>query len=363
MRGRWVGVLALSALAACGGNDDDSGSSAPPPPPPPPRVSVGQPTTVTLAPTPSGGNAEASGIAIDFQVMAPGTYQCTAHGATGTEVRDAQMAILQGTNELARDSDSGDGYDAMIVQALTPGAYTVRVWEWQGRDASITVSCILAPAAPQNPTTIQIGAPVTVNVAAGQGPGGTVDLTLMVPTPGTIQCDATSTLDAQMSILQNGAVLQEDSDSGEGVNARIARALAPGAYVVRVWEWQHRPATITVTCAPPTVATNVAQLALGTPTTVTVAAGDGPVGQVHVGLTITQPGPYTCDATSEQDAQLVLLQNGAVLVEDSDSGAGVNARIGTDLQPGEYQLRVWEWLHRPTTVTVTCTAGLRPPEP
>ncbi len=362
MNRRWVFVLALLGIGACGGGDDEGGPPPPPPPPAAPSVSIGAPTTVTVAPMPAGGNAEASGISLDFNVAAPGNYQCTAHAVSGTEVRDGQMALLQGGAELTRDSDSGDGFDAMFTRELAPGAYTLRVWEWLGRDASITVSCVVAPAVPVNPTTIAVGVPVVVNVAAGEGPGSQVDLAFNVATPGTIQCDAVSPMDAQMAILQNGNVLQQDSDGGEGVNSRIARDFAPGAYVVRVWEWQHRATSITVTCAPPSVAANVATLTIGAPTTVPIAAGDGPVGQAHVGFTIAAPGPYTCDATSELDAQLVLLQNGAVLAEDSDSGPGTAARIARELQPGEYQLRLWEWLHRATSITVTCTPGMRAPE-
>ncbi|MBX3272484.1 MAG: hypothetical protein KF729_19655 [Sandaracinaceae bacterium] len=360
MERRLAWVLGLLVIGACGGGDDSSGPPPPPPPPPAPRVAIGSPATVTIAPAAQGAEPASAAVSIDFSVTAPGNYQCTAHGVGGGEVRDAELALLMGTNELARDSDSGEGYDAMITRQLDPGAYTLRVWEWRGRDASITVTCVPAPAAPANPSALLLGTPVTVEVPAGEGPAGQVELALSIPAESNYQCDATSSLDAQMALLQNGAVLVEDSDSGEGVNSRIVRVLAPGAYVVRVWEWQHRAAQITVTCAPAApvqMAADGALLPLGTALTVPVPAAEPPRGHVHLNLVITAGGTYTCDATSSNDAQMAIVQAGNVLAEDSDSGEGTNARITRELAPGAYQIRVWEWLHRETQITVTCRPG------
>ncbi|MCB9598436.1 MAG: hypothetical protein H6719_37325 [Sandaracinaceae bacterium] len=354
-------AIGLLLIGACGGGDDSNTPPPPPPPPAAPSVAIGVPATVTIAPMAAGGQADSMAVNLDFNVAAPGNYQCTAHGVQGTEVRDAQMKLFQNGAELAMDSDSGDGFDAMITRQLAPGAYSIRVWEWLGRDAQITVTCGLAPAVPVNPTVLTVGTPVNVNVAAAQGPAGQVDLNLVIAAPGNYQCDATSSMDAQMAILQNGATLQEDSDGGEGVNSRITRELAPGAYVVRVWEWQHREAQISVNCAPAVSAPVVADgglLVLGTPAAVNVPAGEGPAGQVHLNLVIAAPGQYTCDATdTSHDAQMAIVQGGNVIVEDSDSGEGTNSRITQTLAPGAYQIRVWEWLHRATQITVTCRQG------
>lgn len=103
-------------------------------------------------------------------------------------------------------------------------------------------------------------------------------------------------------------------------------------------------------------------LALGTPMTVNVPAGEGPAGQVHIGLTIAAPGAYTCDAVSTtHDAQMAIVQGANVIVQDSDSGEGTNSRITQTLQAGAYQVRVWEWLHRATQITVTCNAAVAAP--
>ncbi len=356
-RSSWV--LGLLLIGACGGGDDDS---APPPPPPPPVLSltVGTPLTVSVEPVPESVEAETGAAVINFNVAAPGNYRCTAHGTQGAQGRDAQMSIAFNGAELARDDDSGDGFDSMILRPLAAGMHTIRVWEWQRRDAQITVTCVVAPAAPANPTVLTAGAPATVTVQ--QGPQSRVELNFVVAAPANIQCDAVSTdRDAQLAIVQNGQILQEDSDSGAGFNARITRQLAPGAYVIRVWEWQGRPTQITVRCGPVVPATIVADngvLTLGAPATVNIPAGDGPAGHIHLNLAITAPGPYTCDAISDgHDAQMAIIEAGNVLAQDSDSGEGTNARLTRDLTPGAYQIRLWEWLHRETQITVTCRAG------
>lgn len=355
--------VAFLLAVGCGFGSSDE-EPAPAPPPPPPTLTLGAPTQVTVAAVAEGVDAESAAPPIRFTVPQAGRYQCTAHAQNGATALDAQMRILSNGQQLARDSDSGEGYDARITTELAPGTYDIRVSEWRRRAGLISVTCILAPSAPPAPAAIALGVPVTFAVVAGQGPGTQPELALTITTPGNIQCDAhaqdgATARDAQLALVQNGVVLQQDSDSGEGTDARLTRTLAPGLYHVRVWEWMHRAAALTVRCAPasapaPTVAAGT-PLTLGTPAAVAVPAGEGPAGQVALPLTITAPGRYQCDAHSgEHDAQMAIDQNGVELQQDSDSGEGRDSRIVRDLTPGTYQVRVWEWLHRATTVTVRC---------
>lgn len=75
-------------------------------------------------------------------------------------------------------------------------------------------------------------------------------------------------------------------------------------------------------------------------------------------LTLAAPTEVQIDAVSTNgtDAQLVLLSGESVLVEDGDSGDGVNARIVTFLAPGTYAVQVWEWHHNAMTATVAAMA-------
>lgn len=347
-------LLALCTLPACGGGDDDA--PAPPAPPPPPSLTVGAPTTVRYAAPAAGANAESAAIHLPLTIAAPGWFQCDAHADEAGAALDAQMAIFAGGAELARDSDSGDGFDARIVRELPAGTYDVRVWEWRSRPSSIRTTCVATTAPPPSATALTLGAPAVVNVVPGQGPGSQPELALNVTAPGHYQCDASAPgRDAQLAIVQNGQILQQDSDSGEGVNARITRELAPGLYQVRVWEWMHRDAAITVSCAPAAPPTIAGTLGMGVPSTVQVAAGEGPTGEAVLAMNVAAPGNYRCYAHADgADAQMSILQNGAVLQQDSDSGEGTDAQIVRQLAAGPYQVRVWEWLHRPATITVTC---------
>lgn len=357
-----VALISLALCAACGSSDSDD---TPPAATPPSLTIGGPPMTLQVAQVPEA-SAETGAQQLPLNIAQAGNYQCTAHAQQGAESLDAQMAFLQGPTELTRDSDSGEGVDAMVVRQLNPGTYTVKVWEWRGRAASINVSCAIAPPAlPTQP--LSIGAPGNVTVPAGEGPHAQGTFTLNVAAPGSYRCLASAPgLDAQMQLLQNDVEIASDSDSGGNFDAQIVRDLTPGTYTIRVWEWQHRPAPITVRCDPH-VAVPVAPatpLALGTPANVVVAGIDGPGGQTELDLAITSPGSYRCHAHAAQgptnlDAQMVILQNGAELAADSDSGGNNDAQITRELAPGAYRVRVWEWLHRPATITVTC--GLAPP--
>ncbi|MEZ4336003.1 MAG: hypothetical protein R3B82_05190 [Sandaracinaceae bacterium] len=347
-------LAALLVVPACGGGDDEA--PAPPAPPPPPSLTVGAPTTVRYMAPAQGANAESAAIHLPLTIPTTGWFQCDAHADEAGAALDAQMAIFSGGAELARDSDSGDGFDARIVRELPAGTYDVRVWEWRSRPSSIRTTCIVTTAPPPSAVALTLGMPAVANVVPGQGPGSQPELALTITTPGTYQCDASAPgRDAQLAIVQNGQILQQDSDSGEGVNARLTRELAPGVYQVRVWEWMHRDAAITVSCAPAAAPVLTGTLAMGAPSMVTVAAGEGPTGEANLALNIGASGNYRCYAHAEgADAQMSIVQNGVVLQTDSDSGEGTDAQIIRALTPGAYQVRVWEWLHRPATITVTC---------
>lgn len=364
------GAVSLFITVALGcGNGGGGSSSGGNQPAGPSAITIGQPANVQFAAV--TGNAETGASSLALNVATAGTYQCTAHAQQGAQSLDAQLAIFNGTTEVGRDSDSGEGVDALLSTQLQPGNYTVKVWEWMGRAATITVTCTPGPAIPPNPSSVAVGTPATVNVVAGEGPGSQVDLALGIAAAGRVECRAHAAgpdgggLDAQMKILQGANELAADSDSGGNFDALIARDFTPGAYIVRVWEWQHRAAAITVTCNPAAGIAQAGALALGTPSTVNVAAADGPAGQAEFDLNIEGEGSYQCRAHaagpdgSGLDGQMAILQNGAELASDSDSGGNYDALITRDLTAGQYKVRVWEWQHRAAAITVTC--GLAPP--
>jgi len=220
--------------------------------------------------------------------------------------------------------------------------------------AAPAVPAVPAPPAASPPGTLLPGAPPTaVEVAAVPG------VSFTVAAAGEYQIDGTGTPDVQLFLVQNGNVLQEDSDSGDGTNARLQTFLAPGTYEARVYEWHGRAlaAAAQVTALEPLPST--ATLTPGTPQLVQAPAGEmRRAASVEVTLEVRAAGNYRIDATSDpsRDAQLLIHRDGAVVAEDSDSGDANNAQITRQLEPGSYRLRVYDWMNRDAAITVTATA-------
>jgi hypothetical protein len=173
----------------------------------------------------------------------------------GMGTPDVQLLLLgTGDSVITSDSDSGAGTDAQIVAFLAPGTYEARVSEWRGRalDARIQVT-ELAAMTPAGALTA--GRPAAVAVPAGETRrAGSAEVTLEIATEGSYRIDATTAADSgrdpELLLHRDGAVVGEDSDSGDGTNAQLIRTLTPGTYRVRVRDWMNRDAAITVTLTP-----------------------------------------------------------------------------------------------------------------
>jgi hypothetical protein len=213
-------------------------------------ITPGQSTPVQI---PAASNPRDGIRAIVLEVGQPDLFQIDAMSGNG---RDAEVAILREGVEMHRDSDSGEGLNGRIRAQLEPGRYEIRIWDYSHAATTIQVAVERAAtvdARPQpqveNVGAISSGQPMVVEIPAASDPvAGTRGLTLTVTEQGVYQLGASGPqgVDAEMSIVLDGRELQRDSDSGEGVNARIVRELTPGTYEVRVWEYRHRGAAITV---------------------------------------------------------------------------------------------------------------------
>ena len=232
-----------------------------------------------------------------------------------------------------------------------------------GTVETTTTAPVTPPVAPPGPAPAGGGGPlpaVTVD-----GPEVSAPIPAMTTVPFTVtsaaeyQIDATGPgVDAQLYLLQNDSLVTSDSDSGEGVDARIVAFLAPGAYVARIYEYRGRAlsGTIGVTQLQPLPA--AATISPGAPATlVTVPSGDGPrASSAEITLAITAPGNVRIDVVSPDasiDPELMIIQNGAVLATDSDSGEGTNAQLVQAVAPGAYTLRVRDWINRAGSLTIT----------
>ncbi len=239
-------VLSL-AITACGSSDPAPApaAAAPTAPAAPPAPVVSPPGTLVPGAEPSVVAVPAVP-AFNFTLDHPAEIQIDA---TGTP--DVQLLLLSGDSVINSDSDSGAGTDAQITTFLAPGTYEARVSEWRGRalDARIAVT---EPEALTPVGALTTGRPSNVTAPAGETRrAASVELTLQITTEGSYRIDATtaegSGRDPELMIHRDGAVVGEDSDSGDGNNAQLVRTLTPGTYRVRVRDWVNREAAITVT--------------------------------------------------------------------------------------------------------------------
>jgi hypothetical protein len=220
--------------------------TAPVAPVTPPPVPASAPGTLTLG-APASTVAVPAVATFDFTTTAPGEYQ-----VDGVGTPDVQLLLMQGDSLVAEDGDSGDGVNARVVAFLAPGTYQARFPEWQGRaltgTAQVTQLPLMTPVGAISP-----GAPATtVNAPAGEyRRAASAELTLTVAAPGNFRIDATTASgagrDAELMIHRDGAVVAEDSDSGEENNAQLTQQLAAGEYRIRVRDWVNRDAQISVT--------------------------------------------------------------------------------------------------------------------
>lgn len=104
-------------------------------------ITPGAPGVVVAAP--AGEYDRAASGEVTLTIATAGNYTIDAVGP-GTNC-DAQLLVHQNGAEVGHDSDSGDENNARLTQALTPGAYNIRVFDWVHRACAITVSAAAAP--------------------------------------------------------------------------------------------------------------------------------------------------------------------------------------------------------------------------
>lgn len=208
-----------------------------------------------------------------------------------------------------------------------------------------------------NPTTLAIGAPA-VSITAVAAPRWS----FTVAAPGEYQFDAVGNpADAQLTILNDmGWAVASDSDSGDGLDARLATFLAPGTYEVRVHEFNHAGATVHVSAQQLTPMTPVATIAPGAPpTTVSTPAGDWDrPASAEVALTIAAPGNYRLNARGDSSctSYMTLIHDNAVVTTNSYGGPDQSAQIDQQLEAGTYTIRLRDTIERACTHTLTVVA-------
>lgn len=241
--GLMLAVLVTLGGCECSGESTETaptttepGTVLPPAEPSGPLTVGGPPVSIEIRALPG----------YSFTVTEPGEYQFDAVGAP----LDAELRLDSADGFLAADSDSGEADDARLVTFLAAGSYEIHVAEALGRDLDARVSVTQADAIePVAELAPGLAPAVVTSLEASEARAASVEVNLTIAEAGRFQIDATTVdpaSDAEMQLMQNGTLLASDSDSGDGANARIERALTPGTYRVRVRDAAGRAAGIVV---------------------------------------------------------------------------------------------------------------------
>ncbi len=175
-----------------------------------------------------------------------GEYQIDA---TGGADGDAELLLLVDGVIMAEDTTTL-GPDARVIAFLAPDTYGVRVRESLGRAMTASLSARRLPPLPSAATVSPGDPPATVQVAhAGSVRDASAEVTLRITALGAYRIDARSPdadHDAELQLLQGGALIQSDGDGGDGSDARIVRRLDPGEYAIRVHDYANRGGALVV---------------------------------------------------------------------------------------------------------------------
>ncbi len=204
--------------------------------------------------------------------------------------------------------------------------------------------------------TLTAGAPASTGQVVADP---SLPLTIAAPQDVLIDAMATDGTDAQLRLMHDGSDVADDSDSGEGTNARLAQFLAPGTYQIIVYEYQYRAmaANVQVTAAP--AFTPVATIAPGAPpASISTPEGDwSRAASVEVAVNVAAPGNYAITATpgdAQCSPEIQVIHDMAVdgyMISAPSSGSPATASRA--LVAGTYTLRIRNWWNHSCAMTVT----------
>jgi cobalamin biosynthesis Co2+ chelatase CbiK len=241
--------------------------------------------------------------------------------------------------EVARDDDSGDGFNARIENVALPqsGIYTIVARGWLlsasgPYDLTLTRGGAAQPPQPQPPAGSMLSYGMTVT---GNLPSGGRDAYTFSGTAGdVITIDMISAeFDTFLELIgPNGVEVTRDDDSGQGLNARIENFALPttGTYTIIARGFAGASGSYTLTLSRGS----------GAATTTILAGGSIEYGQtLRSVLSPNARDSYTFVGTAgervtidmistEFDTYLELIgPNGVEVTRDDDGGQGFNARI------------------------------------
>lgn len=248
---------------------------------------------------------------------------------------------LSGNGVQHEDDDGGSNRNARLQVYLEPGTYDLTARDYAGADAH-GLYTLSASRESMPEGELQNSGPLAIDTTiTGLLQGSSAEYTLSVEEAGLFTFDlASSSFDSQLRVEGGGHELVDD-DGGEGTNSRIQAPLEPGDYRIVAEAYGGGSGVFTLGNRREALPEGVAFQNSGTlesPATVKGLLETGAHNDYTV--VISSAGEYTFDLRSDAfDAHLELEGNGARELDD-DGGHGTNSMIRTQLEEGEYRLRV-----------------------
>ena len=245
----------------------------------------------------------------------------------------ARLTAFYGSDELLGTSGEGTQAASLVVRAKRAGRHTIAV---SGVDASA-----------YGPYTLRV---TTVEAYDGRAltPGASISdwvdaprrLTLRIAEAGVYTIDMMSDdFDAYLKLDGPGVALTND-DGGDGTNARINARLVPGEYTVTTSAYGSERVSGMYRLTVAARATPDAPLSEGGPLVPGTTVTGLYEGTAHA-YTFSVPARrlVRIDMQSSDMDSLLHLSGTGVDTTDDDGGDGLNARITTLLEAGDYSVR------------------------
>ncbi|MBF8224098.1 hypothetical protein [Halomonas sp. 328] len=249
---------------------------------------------------------------------------------------DAYLELAGPGNFFREDDDSAGNLDARISDFLEPGDYTVTARSAFGQGSGLYRLSIEPQELPHD-GELRNGGEIRVGEAIhGWLPGQRLEYTLVIDEAAMVTIDLMSDdFDAYLELSGNG-VNTYDDDGGDGLDSRIRQRLEAGSYTIVARSFGSGASGLFELAVE---AFDIGDLPSGGELTLNepLRAWLEPGARDYYAFEITQAGRYRLDMMSDElDSYLELEGNGIALSND-DGGAGLDSRIQTHLEPGEYR--------------------------
>ncbi|WP_162617881.1 hypothetical protein [Salinicola halophilus] len=275
--------------------------------------------------------------AYSLDVEKAGLYRVTMR----SDVVDAYLR-LAGQNVEVSDDDSGEGVtgrDAQLTTYLASGDYRVEASAYGDTTTGEYTLSVEPQPLPAGDALRNEGDVSPSDELTGYFNGDPRKYTLNVDDVATYTIDMRSeTLDAYLVLTGEGVNLVDD-DSGDGYDARLKGILQPGTYTLSASGYEAGTAgmfTLAVATSSADALSDEARRIEGVGRLEDALMSDGAKDYVWH---IDEAGRYAVTMrSSELDAFLKLTGESGVALSDDDSGGGYDARIETNLTPGDYTI-------------------------